>query len=324
MEGRKVDGLALIFFMGLGDYLMTTPVLAKLRQAYPCLPIHGYAADSADRVNSPLVIEQLRANPVFDKVATFRGAMAGTWPQYDIRDAIRQVPRNFLALPVIYDVGPEAFHRETAVAEAFRLPVTLPVSAPILPEGELSEQAEQILETLIQRSRAVSAKGIIFCHFGARSSGYVYGRATELVRLLVREGYFIAGLTSVGLTDEAVMEIDVAKISVRDTIEILRTLKQTAPPVYIVSVNSVTWPISAGLGIRNLGLHIFRDESVHQYLYPNIFIITPNAYPRVSPGRMFMSPPDTFVVQVDSRGLEFYDYDPAFVLACFLQFKEAV
>jgi hypothetical protein len=84
---RQVDGLALVFFMGLGDYLMTTPMIEALRLAHPDLPIHAYASSNNDWVNSSLVIHLLRANPTFEQVATYRGYPGMSWTNYDFRDA---------------------------------------------------------------------------------------------------------------------------------------------------------------------------------------------------------------------------------------------
>ncbi len=61
---RPVDGLALVFFMGLGDYLMAMPLLQALRAAYPELPLHAYASTTLDQVNSPLLAAQARGRSV--------------------------------------------------------------------------------------------------------------------------------------------------------------------------------------------------------------------------------------------------------------------
>ena len=82
------------------------------------------------------------------------------------------------------------------------------------------------------------------------------------------------------------------------------------------------WPVSVGLGIANLGMHIFWDVCIHQYLYPNIFVITQHNYPRVSPSRLFLAPVGSFTETVSKSNTLFADFDPAFVLNCFRRFRE--
>ena len=59
----------------------------------------------------------------------------------------------------------------------------------------------------------------------------------------------------------------------------------------MITVNSIMWPISAALEIPNLGLHVFWDGSVHQYVYPNLFVVTSHAYQTLSPSRLFLPRP---------------------------------
>jgi hypothetical protein len=180
---RQVDGIALIFFMGIGDYLMATPLIEELHLAHPDLPIYAYASSNADSVNSPLVYQLLCANPVFDRVFSFRGRPGWQWVDYDFRDALTNVPENFLILPVIYESVADISHRETALLETFGLPVKLPVRGPILhTSGDFTEPARVILSRIRQRIQASSARRVVCCHFGARSSGYVYPHIDQLAR----------------------------------------------------------------------------------------------------------------------------------------------
>lgn len=323
-RNREVDGLALVFFMGLGDYLMTTPMIEALRLAHPDLPIYAYASSSSNSVNSPLLSHLLRVNPMIDKVFSYRGGPAGPqWVDYDFRDALRNIPKNFLILPVIYESLETIQHRETTLFETFGLPLRLPVRGPILyAQDELTEPATILHSAISRRIESSLARQVVFCHFGARSSGYYYPEVERLVRGLLAENCLVIHFGATGFADENLVDIDVTTITPNDTINLLRKLKLQSPSLCAVTVNSFMWPVSAGLEIANLGMHIFWDVTIHQYLYPNIFVITQHNYPRVSPSRLFLAPVGSFTETVSKSNTLFADFDPAFVLNCFRRFRE--
>jgi hypothetical protein len=97
----------------------------------------------------------------------------------------------------------------------------------------------------------------------------------------------------------------------------LRALKADGTKLFIVSVNSLMWPVSAALGVANLGLHTFEDPSIHQYIYPNIFVVTQYVYPFVSPSRVFVAPQRAFRERQFDGGAPFTDYKPEYVMDCF-------
>jgi hypothetical protein len=322
-RNRQVDGLALVFFMGLGDYLMATPMIEALRLAHPDLPMYAYASSGSDRTNSPLLIHLLRANPMFDQVFVYRGNPGLRWVDYDFRDALRNIPKDFLILPVVYENVPGVQHRETSLFETFGLTVRLPVRGPLLYSGPGLTEPAAVLQTAIgRRIKTSSARRIVCCHLGARSSGYLYPEGEELLRRLLAENCLVIYFGTSGIADENLIDVDVATITPNDTILILQSLKNDAPSLCAVSVNSFMWPISAGLGLRNLGLHIFFDEGIHQYLYPNIFVITQHNYPRVSPSRLFLAPPGSYRESLSKTNINLTDFDPEFVVSCFRQFIE--
>jgi len=316
-RARQVDGLALIFFMGLGDYLFATPAIEALRLAFPGLPIYAYASSSHDAVNSPLVGPMLRANRYIDAVFSYRGRPGRRWTDYDFRDCLKDVPKNFVILPVIYDVDPLVFHRVTSVMETFNLPVRWPVPPPILEPARMSPAVAEILAEIRRCARGHAARGVVCCHFDTRSSNYVYPGRDEVVRGLIETGYAVVSLTELKAPHPGAITIDVARITPEDTIELLRALRAEIRNLYILSVNSVMWPISSALGIANLGLHLFLDMSVHQYLYPNIFVVTRHAYPRISPSRMFVAPEEGYEETPARNGPVLTNFAPRFVLDCF-------
>jgi hypothetical protein len=327
---RPVDGLALVFFMGLGDYLMATPLLAALRAAYPALPIYAYASTSLDQVNSPLLAGLLAANPCIDKTfcypgrhVTDRGRVASYWKNYDYSAALQDVPETFLVLPVLYDFDPAVPHRVTTLFETFGLPPPWPVPVPLLPRQDLSARARVLLDRIRAGAQDVGANGIVCCHFDVRSSGHVDPHASEIVRGLLDRRRFVISFSRLELGAAGYLGIDVREISVADSIEILRALAEEAMPLHCLSVNSVMWAISAGLGIRNLGLHTIRDDSIHQYLYSNTFVVSQHAYPRVPATRLFLAPAGRYRETPNPAGGTLTSYEPGFVLGCFQGFLAA-
>lgn len=316
---RQVDGLALIFFCGLGDYLLATPAIEALRIAHPGLPIYAYASETTDAVSSPLVASLLRGNRYIDAVFTYRGRMRENWISYDFRDCLKDIPRNFLILPVVYGVEPEIVHRVTSLFEAFKLPVTLPVPLPVLESSALSAQGEAVAAEIRDCLCRTKTRKAVCCHFGTRSSGYLYPERDALITQLRRAGFAVVSFSPTDLQDPGLVAVDVARITPADTIELLRMLKRDTQGLYVLSVNSLFWPISAGLDVPNLGLHIFHDASVHQYIYPNLFLVTQHIYPRVSPSRVFLAPDGSFAERSTDNGLELTDFDATFVLDCFLR-----
>lgn len=316
---RPVDGLALIFFIGLGDYLLATPAIEALRMAHPGLPIYAYVSNNADRFNSPLVATMARNNRHIDAVFTYRGGPSRHWTEYDFRDCLKNVPKNFIILPMIYSTDPGAFHRVMSLLESFRLPARLPVPLPVLEPASLSETGAATLNEINERLIRQSSGPVVCCHFGTRSSNYLYPHRDEVVRGLVRSGYGVMTLSGTEVEDPSVVAVDVGQIAVSDTIELLRALKQSGCDIYCLSVNSVMWPLSAGLKIFNLGLHIFEDNTVHQYVYPNTFVLSQYYYPRLSPSRVFVAPERMFNDRTAENGLVVSDFAPELVLQCFEQ-----
>jgi len=313
-QTRTVNGLALVFFMGVGDYLMATPLIAALHQAHPDLPIWAYASSSADQVNSPLLAQLLAVNPLVHRTGTYRGRPRGVWTDYDISDALRQIPDDFAVLPVIYDTDHGVVHRVTSVLETFGLPVELPVPPPIAYKATMSDAAQALLAAILDQHRQDPTRDIVCSHFEARSSGYIYPHIAALTQHLIEQGFQVVSFSPTGVINEHLTEIDIATISVPDSIEIIRALRAAHPRLSIVSVNSLMWPISAALGIPNLGLHTFRDDAVHQYVYANIHVMTQHLYPKLSPSRLFLAPGGTYDIR-DEPGQPaiFTDYKPEYV-----------
>jgi hypothetical protein len=314
---RSIEGFALVYFMGAGDYLMTTPLISALHLAHPDLPIYAYGSSHTDTVNSPLVIQLLRVNPLIERVFSYSGRPRSVWMDYDFSDAMKDIPKNFLVLPVFYDVEPLVFHRATAVLETFGLPADLPVPAPIAYSTMMSATAQTVLRAILTRIETTEATGIVCTHFGARSSGYEYPHAEDLIERLIKLGMLVVSFSPVDLRDDKLIQVDITKVSVTDSIEILRALSTAPAPLFMISVNSIMWPVSAALGIPNLGMHTFWDPAIHQYLYPNIFPITQHFYTQLSPSRWFCPPDLAYQTRLVNDRVWFTDYNPPYVIDCF-------
>lgn len=314
---RPISGLALIFFIGAGDYLMATPLIEALHEEHPDLTIWAYVSSNADSVNSPLVRDLLKINPFVSKVIPYQGRPRAVWTEYNFSDALRDIPDDFAILPVIYDTDPSVLHRGTSLLETFGLRVDMPIKMPIAYPAPLTKPISEMLEAVKERLKNSAMKGLVFTHFGARSSGYDYPHVARLAWLLSRRGYFVASFTRTGLESESVLDLDISKFSILDSIELIRHAKVAIGNISIISVNSVMWPISAALGIPNLGMHAFWDPAVHQYHYPNIFVVTPHLYSNISPCRLFLASPADYQERLAAFGaIKFTDYRPEYIAEC--------
>lgn len=320
-QTRRIDGLALIFFMGLGDYLIATPMLEALRRAYPDMPIHAFASSSQDEVNSPLIAGMLRSNPNVDRVTVYRGQRRHHWKNYDFSDALKDLPANFLVLPVLYNDTDRAVpHRVTSLLRTFGLPPIRPVPRPVLYREPLSKPAQAILRVVRERAASRDPRGIVCCHFDVRSSGYVYPFGERVVSGLIAAGYFVVSFSKLSLVDDGLLTVDVTTITPNDTAGLLTALKSDRVPLRMVTVNSMLWAMSAGLDIPNLGLQNVRANAMHQFLYPNISVIANYRYPLIPPERLFMAPAGSFTEESSPTGLTFVTYRAGFVLDCFRRF----
>jgi ADP-heptose:LPS heptosyltransferase len=313
-QERDISGIALIFFLGVGDYMMATPLIEALHAKYPDLPITAYVSSTADSVNSPLVAQLLRINPLISKVATYKGKARSLWTDYDFTDALKQIPSDVLILPVIYDTAVNVWHRATALYETFGLEVQFPVPRPIAYKTQMTPAAQNYLAAILEKYRSKPSRGLVCLHFGARSSGYEYPHAARLSAFLIQRGYQLVSFSPTNHQDENLTEIDITKLTVPDSIEILRGLKEAGANPGLISVNSLMWPISTALNIPNLGLHTFWDSAIHQYLYPNIYAVTQHAYATLPPCRFILAPYGAYEErQPRDLPIKFTDYNPDFV-----------
>ncbi|MGE3622411.1 MAG: glycosyltransferase family 9 protein [Bdellovibrionales bacterium] len=301
-RAADVKGLALIFFMGMGDYFFSTPLIRALKQRYPDLPIIAFASRNAGQVNSPLLEQLLKADPNINEVRAFDGRQTRRYKNYDYRDALRQVPSGYLALPVLYDHLPDTQHRVTSLFETFGLKPPNEPPPPLLhlPPSPPPHVAE-LLEKIKRLAGQQGARGIVFMQLDARSSHYNYPYADNLTQGLVERGYFVVSASSLSSPPAACHMLDFKQFAIMDSIYLLKLLRNAFSEMYIVSVASVFWSVSAGFGIPNLGMQHFPDDAMHNYWYPNITVITHRPYPKLPAKKQIPAKPGDY--ELDGRGL---------------------
>ncbi len=312
-----VKGFAFVFFMGIGDYLYTTPVLAALKKKYPTLPFYGYVGSKFDRNNSPLVGKLLAENPYFEKVFYFDGVRHPLiWKNYDYTDAFKDIPEGFLVIPVYYEYGTQIRHRVVSLFDTFDLPVPADIPAPQMYfPAQFPVPAEDYLAQA--RQGAPGKKGIVFLQLDSRGSNYVYPHIQALAQGLIDQGYFVMSVTKGGPVDNKnYVEIDIKKLSINQTWQLLATLKQEFA-LYVIAVNSVFWAASAGLGLPNLGLQHWIDKKVHNLWYPNIEVVTNHIYPLLPREKQIFAPAQSYT----RHNKKIIDYKPDWILRWFEQMR---
>ena len=278
----KIKGFALVYFMGLGDYLYTTPLIEALAKKYPQIELWAYVSNKMDRNNSPLVAGLLKTNPHIKQVKTFNGLRNPfLWKNYDYSEVIKNVPEDFLVLPVYYEYKTDTLHRTASLFETFGLPFRSTKKFP-RPIFYFPEEIPPVVAENLQdiRKRSKDTKGIIFLQLDSRASFYAYPKIGDLVRKLLWENYFVLTVTKCDVVDPHFKQLDIKKASFNDNCHLLALLKKEFP-VYIIALNSVFWAASAGLDIPNLGLQHWQDPKVHNLYYPNILMLTEIKYERL-------------------------------------------
>ena len=315
LQTGDVKGVAFIFFMGIGDYLYTTPVWEEVKKKYPNVPFYAYVGAQFDRNNSPIVGKLLAENPHFEKVFYFNGTRHPLiWKNYDYEDAFKQIPPGFLAVPVYYEYSKKVTHRVISLFDTFglELPAAPPRPVMYFPQTPAPAVAEELQKV---RRKMTGKKGIVFLQLDSRGSNYTYPHMRGLAAGLIREGYLVMSVTKGGpVEDENYVEIDIKKFTINQTWHLLSLLKKEFP-LYVIAVNSVFWAASAGLNLPNLGLQHWIDKKVHNLWYPNIEVVTNYFYPFLPREKQLMAPPESYT----PHNRKIIDYKPEWVLTWFLQ-----
>jgi len=309
----QLKGFAFVFFMGIGDYLYTTPVLEALKKQFAHVPFYAYVGQDFDRNNSPLVGKLLKENPHFEKVFYFKGARHPLiWKNYDYSQVLRDAPEDFLIIPVYYDYGVHIAHRVTSLFETFNLPVPAEVPAPKM---YFPPQPAPVVQDYLAQVRrgAEGKKGIIFLQLDSRGSNYTYPHMKALADGLAQAGYFVISVTKGGpLQNPDYLEIDIKKLAINQTWQLLSLLKAEFA-LRVIAVNSVFWAASAGLNLPNLGLQHWIDKKVHNLWYPNIEVVTDYLYPHLPREKQIIAPSESYT----RHNKKIIDYKPDWVIKWF-------
>lgn len=309
-----LKGLALIFFMGLGDYLYTTPMLEALKAKFPKLKFYAYVSKNTDRNNSKFVASLLETNPNIEKVFYFDGYRNPVmYKNYNYDDAFKDIPEDFLAVPVLYEYGLETPHRTYSLFKTFTLPFPWKKDFPRPVFYFPKEPAQQIQKTYGEiHSVAKKRKGIVFLQLDSRGSAYTYPKQDDLIRYLLRKDYFVLTVTPSAVIDDNFKLLDIKKFSFNESCHLLDLLKKEHK-LYIISLNSVFWAASAGLDIPNLGLQHWIDKKVHNLWYPNITVVTDYIYKKLPKNKM-MTAKETDYTRHNKKII---NYKPEFIIKCF-------
>ena len=331
---RYVKGFAFIFFMGVGDYLYTTPLWGELRKRFPHAAFYGYVSQEYDRTNSPLVKGLLDSNPNFDKVFYFNGRPhPSLWKNYDYADVLKQLPAGFVAVPVYYEYGVHVLHRVNSVFETFGLPVP---KEPPVPQLYFPPTPAPIVEQALQtvREKAQGKKGVVYLQLDARATAYSYPHIKQLAQGLIAAGYLVVSVSKGGPLDNPdYLELDLKQFSINQTWHLLSLIKQEFA-LYIICVASVSFAASAALGVPALGLQHWREAAVKHLLYPNITVLSSVKYPTVPEDKQIYAPKGTWrwaALRKNEGGFMGWvrcvlnrevDYEPDFVLHSFEEMVE--
>ncbi len=276
----KIKGFALVFFMGLGDYLYTTPLIAALSKKYPKMELWAYVSDKLNGNDSHLITGLLKTNPNIKKVKTFKGFRNPfVWKNYDYSEVVKQAPKDFLVLPVYYEYKKISLHRTASLFDTFGLPFNERKNFPrpiFYFSEEIPSKVADSLKTI--KKSAKGTKGIILLKLD--NNAYTYQEIDELVRKLIWDNYFVLSVTKCGVVDPHFKMIDIRKFAYNDMCHLFSLLKKEMP-VFAISLDNEFWPVSAGLDIPTLTLQHLFNQKLHNLYYPNILLLTEYKYSKI-------------------------------------------
>ncbi|MCL1971788.1 MAG: hypothetical protein FWG57_02215 [Endomicrobia bacterium] len=317
---KKIKRLGLVFFMGVGDYFLSTNFIENFKNCYPNLVFDAYVSKNTDKNSSVLVGECLKVNPNFENVYYFDGYPAdgkSGWKNYDYSECYRKIKEDTLLLPVIYMQDEHIKSRHETLCRTFSLSKPVFTPAPkVYTDYEATKQVSDIISKVDQKM--AGRKGIVWLQLASRSAKYLYplDKARKLVNGLVNEGYLVINIDHDMPETEHVITIDIKKVSINESIKLLCMLNKKYR-VYCAGIVSCFFAISSGLKIQNLGIQHTYDRFVEAVWFPNIFIIGDREYRMLPKSRVFEASLGDYTINSNNR----CDYRPEFILSCFNQFQ---
>lgn len=318
LKSGKAKGLALVFYMGMGDYLFTTPLIEALRKEYPNICFQAYASKTSDSTNSPLVGKLLEYDPNFNAVYHYDGRRTSAqdydWRNYDYSDAIRKAPNDFLVVPVIYENNATTRHRVYSLFDTFGLARPNDPLPPILHmPSRIPAHVQELADSII-RSVGDKYRCVVCLQLEARSSNYAYPYGNELALKLEESGFFVVSFSPITHKSDNTICVDLSKFSIMDSIQLLAVLKNKIDDkLKLLTVTSVFGSVSSALKIDNLQMWHMEDEAVHALWFPNIHIVANRDYPAIPKEAISVFPYADREVSSQGR----YNYLPTSLVATF-------
>ncbi|MDD3586473.1 MAG: hypothetical protein PHQ75_04770 [Thermoguttaceae bacterium] len=308
----NIDRIAIVFFMGIGDYFFSTRFIDKLKKRYPNIPFTAYVSKNSDINNSPLVAECCRTNPCFDEVKLYDGhANKYNWKNYDYSDVVREEPKTTLILPMIYEHDDTILSRDDTLCDTFHLPLEKLAKKPYLYDWKMNQTVVDTANEIEEIVRKEGLKGVVWMTMNARSASFAYKYSAELIRKVTEEGYYVVCVDPVETVDPHCMIINCEKFRITDSIALLRLLKQKMQ-TYCFTMASCFCSISSALDIPNLCVQFFYDTSLATVYFPNIFIVTHRKYICVPREKQFLSSENDY----DIDGFK-AQYHSDYLIECF-------
>ncbi len=306
-------GAAFIFFCGIGDYLYATPAIEALRKRYDKLLFYGFVSKNKDSNNAPQVYDLIKNNPNFDECFLYDGrACPSCWKNYDYQDAHKDIPEDFLIIPMTYKCADDSGHRVAEVYRTFSLAPPRIVNRPLLyPPENPNPHVLEWVESIAESSR--NRRGVCFVQFEHRSSGYEYPYSHELHSLLADSGYMVLTTRQNCGDGEMCRSIDFKKFTPVDSFELLRRLKPALEDrLFFMGCNSMSWALSGALNVPNLSVQHMYDENNFSLWFDNILVMTPHFYPKIPAARQCVDATNEIMLAMDRTGRrrEFYNYRP--------------
>ena len=316
----NVNRIALVFFIGIGDYIHATPFVKKLKEKYSRLPFVAYVSNQFDSNNSPLVADCLRFDPNFDEIFTYNGVQNKTyWINYDYSEVVSREPETTLILPVIYDHTPLTLSRDDALCDTFCLPRSSLVPRPIIYDIPISDHVRETLTKVLEMVKLRNLRGVVWLQMKSRSADFSFNKCEELAIKLVNAGYFVLCVDSLDLADECCISLNLDQFRITDSIRLLQLINERMK-TYCLTIASCFMAISSAFDIPNLAISFWHDEVLKSYYYPNLYIVTHKPYYCVPRMQQFLAPEEAF----ENDHSLYYQYKPDYLFECFQEMVESI
>lgn len=315
----KIKKIALVFFMGIGDYFYATNFIKLLKEKYPSISFDAYVSKNMDRNNSPLVYYCLQNNPNIDNVYYYDGKMnEKNWKKYDYTDVLKKVyKKTTLVLPVIYEYSDQVKSRTDTLCKTFCLPVPEIVEPPIIyPNKQTSLKALELISN-VKRCYRESNRPIVYMQLASRSLNHTYPQIDKLIEKFISNNYIVVTAEKHKVSSPYVFSINTNEMNINDSIEFLRIIKEYNIPVYCCGIISCFASVSSGLNIPNLIIQSALDKQIESVYYPNNFIISHQRYSCLPASRVFVAPRNVYQETKNTSGLRLYVYDVNYIYSCF-------